>query len=162
MPFKRPFIEHESGGRSAESGARLQPLSGVTQVPTAGEIMYASGFTAGDAGFVILGLFLVTVFGMGVEELIGCNRIFEGLLFLILYGASLGAAALGIFLAIFGIKNDFGALVLVGFFILLFDWLLWDDSQRPVCYPYRDRHSTAREAPRACGSVCWTCQRLPA
>jgi hypothetical protein len=65
-------------------------------VPTAGEIMYASGFAAGDACFVILGLFLVTVLGMGLEELIGWDRIFEGLLFLVLYGASLvGAALLG-------------------------------------------------------------------
>jgi hypothetical protein len=93
-------------------------------VPTAGEIMYASGFTAGDAGLVILGLFLVTVLGMSVEELIGWEHVFEGLLFLILCGVTLGAAVLGIFLVIFGIKNDFGVLVLVGFIMLLFDWLV--------------------------------------
>ena len=93
---------------------------------TAGEIMYASGFTAGDAGLVILGLFLVTVLGMSVEELIGWDHVCEGLGVLILCGVTLGAAVLGIFLVISGIKNDFGVLVLVGFVILLFDWLFWD------------------------------------
>jgi hypothetical protein len=95
-------------------------------VLTAGEIMYASGFTAGDAGLVILGLFLVTLFGMSVEELIGWDHVFEGLGLLILYGVTLGAAVLGIFLVISGIKNDLGVLVLVGFIILLFDWQFWD------------------------------------
>ena len=51
---------------------------------------------------------------MGLEELIGWDRIFEGLLFLVLYGASLGAAALGIFLVIIGIKYDAGVPVVVG------------------------------------------------
>jgi hypothetical protein len=38
----------------------------------------------------------------------------------------LGAAALGIFLVIIGIKYDAGVPVVVGFIILLFDWLFWD------------------------------------